>query len=216
MKHIITLIFIIITVTSSTVLSLLVNYASAPIPQFLLENPNLIWMLCGLIVLIIIFSAYGSYFVENWKPQLTPLPMKSHPRSEGAMTNYKYDVFISYSHKDKNWVHETLIPKLRQHGFSVLVDTDFLGGSFGLAQMEEGVRDSKRVIAIFSEDYFKSDWSTLENVMAQILDPATKQRKLIPIMLKDCKVPLRLAGIHYRDLRQNEDQEWFRLIQDLM
>ena len=31
---------------------------------------------------------------------------------------FKYDVFISYSHKDETWVTRTLLPKLESNGLS--------------------------------------------------------------------------------------------------
>ncbi len=132
------------------------------------------------------------------------------------MTGYKYDVFVSYSHKNSDWVHGVLVPRLEKHGFSVFTDAHFKAGAFGPQQMEDGVKKSRRVIAVFTPDYFGSDWTTLENVMAQILDPAAKKRKLIPVLRQSTDVPLRLAGIHWRDLRTESDDEWERLVEDLM
>lgn len=215
MKHILILILTILTIVGSTILSLLVNYASEPMPQIFQQNPSWIWLLGGTIVVILVLSAYGNYFLENWKSRLAPQAMI--PKSKGdKMKEHKYDVFISYSHKDSEWVQGVLLPKLEKHSFSVLIDTYFQSGSFGPIQMEDGVKNSKRVIAVFTKNYFESEWATLENVMAQILDPATRKRKLIPVLRENCDIPLRLAGIHYRDLRLNDEHEWQRLIQDLI
>jgi hypothetical protein len=35
---------------------------------------------------------------------------------------YKYDVFISYSHKDEDWVVNTLLPALENVGLKVCID----------------------------------------------------------------------------------------------
>ena len=36
--------------------------------------------------------------------------------------NYRYDVFISYSHTDRAWVWEELLPRLEQIGLRVCID----------------------------------------------------------------------------------------------
>ena len=35
---------------------------------------------------------------------------------------YRYDVFISYSHADKAWVHGELLPRLEEAGLKVCID----------------------------------------------------------------------------------------------
>ncbi len=198
------------------ILGLLTNYASVTVPQFLKDQPYLIGIFIGVVIIAIILLTLGQDYLKNWRPTLSRQPMTPRSPSGGNVKQYKYDVFISYSHKNSDWVQGTLLPKLKRHGFSVFIDTYFKGGAFGPAQMEEGVKDSKRVIAVFTEQYFKSDWATLENVMAQILDPAARERKLIPILRESCDIPLRLSGIHYRDLRAEDEKEWERLIEDLI
>ncbi len=46
-------------------------------------------------------------------------------------TAFTYDVFISYSHKDSEWVLRTLLPRLEQARLKVCVDKrDFRAGGF--------------------------------------------------------------------------------------
>jgi hypothetical protein len=128
-----------------------------------------------------------------------------------------YDVFISYSHNNSDWVRNTLLPKLESHGFSVIIDyRDFKSGSFSVDEMQRAVEDSKHTLLVLTTDYVKSDWTKFENVMAQTSDPGATQRKIIPVLREDCNIPLRLRIISYRDLRQESDQAWQLLIQDLM
>ena len=130
---------------------------------------------------------------------------------------YAYDIFISYSHKDSPWVTGELLPKLEQHGFRVFIDfRDFQSGSFSVTEMERAVNSSKRVLLVLTDDYIKSDWGTFENVMGQTTDPAAINRKLIPVLRGTCNIPLRLQILHYRDLRNNDPQQWDLLIRDLM
>lgn len=131
--------------------------------------------------------------------------------------SFLYDAFISYSHNDSQWVKKILIPKLESHNFKVIIDyRDFRGGSFSIEEMERAVIQSRNVILVLTEDYLKSNWSKFENIMAQSLDPSAIQRKIIPILRKSCKIPLRLKILHYRDMRTNDIDQWELLIQDLI
>lgn len=128
-----------------------------------------------------------------------------------------YDVFVSYSHADSDWVHNILVPRLAIHGFTVCTDVaSFTAGKFGIEQMEEAVVESKRTLLVMTPAYLNSEWSTFENVMAQSLDPAAKLRKIIPVLVSDCDLPLRLRVLHYRDLRSDAPQEWDKLMRDLI
>jgi hypothetical protein len=130
---------------------------------------------------------------------------------------YKYDIFISYSRENIDWVSGTLVPKLENHGFRVFIDyRDFRGGSFSVTEMERAVNSSKRVLLVLTKDYIKSKWSAFENVMGQSIDPAAIERKLIPILREECNIPLRLKILHYRDLRNNDTDQWELLIRDLI
>jgi hypothetical protein len=129
----------------------------------------------------------------------------------------QYDVFISYSHNESDWVRGTLLPRLETHGFSVLIDfRDFRTGSLSVEEMQRAVLQSKRVILVLTKHYVKSDWTKFEDAMAQTLDPGAVQRKIIPILRENCSIPLRLKILHYRDLRTDDDQQWELLVRDLM
>ena len=126
------------------------------------------------------------------------------------------DVFISYSHLDRPWVADVLEPWLTAHSFSYLIDhRDFVAGALGINEMQRCVIESRRTMLVLTPDYVASDWSTLENAMAQSLDPAAITRRLVPVMHKTCTLPLRLSIIHHRDLRNDDADQWNRLVDDL-
>lgn len=127
------------------------------------------------------------------------------------------DVFISYSSKDLSWVRDVLLPNLENHGFSVIVDfRDFKTGSFGVEEMERAVEATRHTLLVLTRNYVESNWTKFENVMAQSKDPGAVQRKLIPILLEKCNLPLRLKILHNRDLSGNDPQQWDMLFRDLM
>src|ERR1039457_6797238 len=104
------------------------------------------------------------------------------------------DVFISYSHKDQDWVLTKLLPKLEAHGFSVMIDCrDFQAGSFSVEEMQRGVLQSRHLLLVLTPAYVISEWTKFENAMTQTLDPGAAQGKLIPILRETCDVPLRLS-----------------------
>jgi hypothetical protein len=127
------------------------------------------------------------------------------------------DIFLSYSHNDAAWVRNTLLSRLEQHGFTLMIDyRDFRGGSFSVEEMQRAVIECRRVILVLTPSYITSEWAKFENVMAQTLDPGASQRKLIPILRQTCDIPLRLSSIHYRDLRSDDEHQWELLYRDLM
>lgn len=133
------------------------------------------------------------------------------------MRDLEYDVFISYSHSNKEWVTKELLPKLESHNFRVSIDfRDFREGAFSVDEMERAVVQSRHVLIVMSKGYFLSEWSKFENVMAQTLDPAAEKRKIIPILIEDCEIPLRLQILHYRDFRAASEDVWQRLLQSLI
>ncbi len=128
-----------------------------------------------------------------------------------------YDAFISYSHANLNWVQNTLVCGLETRGFKVAVDyRDFRTGATGIEEMERCTLVSKRVICVFSPEYLSSEWTKFENIMAQALDPGATTRRVIPVLYKDCAIPLRLRILHYRDMRVDAPAAWDLLSRDLM
>jgi hypothetical protein len=127
-----------------------------------------------------------------------------------------YDVFVSYSHEDSEWVRDVLLLKLENAGFSVCIDfRDFVSGAFSVEEMQRSVQSSKRTLLVLTPAYVRSEWGRLENIMAQTLDPIAVQRRVIPILRENCNVPLRLSIIHHRDLRSGTDEQWDFLFRDL-
>jgi hypothetical protein len=106
---------------------------------------------------------------------------------------------------------------LETRGFSVLIDfRDFKAGAFSVEQMEKAVQECRRVLVVLTPAYIESEWARFENVMAQVLDPAAVQRKIIPVLREKCDVPLRLRVLHYRSLLTEDERQWERLVSDLM
>jgi len=62
-------------------------------------------------------------------------------------TEFAYDVFISYSHADQEWVWDWLIPRLKEAGFAVCTDREsFDVGVPALVNMENAVAASRHAL----------------------------------------------------------------------
>jgi hypothetical protein len=216
-----TLIFISIAlVIIGFIVSLLTNYASSNVPSFIQEKPWLVWILIAIGLAVLSLLTIWYYLIENCGTTSSSNSSTGSQQTSQAtsmLTTRNYDVFISYSHKDSAWVQGTLLAKLEGHGFKVCIDfRDFPGGSTSIRNMEKAVLESKRVILVITQNYLKSEWGEFENIMARTIDPAAIKRKVVPVLKEDCDIPLYLKILTYRDLRMNTQDEWERLIRDLM
>jgi hypothetical protein len=113
---------------------------------------------------------------------------------------FHYDTFISYSHHDKDWVHSQLLLRLENAGVRVCIDfRDFEPGAPSLTEMERAVLQSHKTLLVLTPAYLVSQWTEFENLLVQALDPAARQRRLLPLLLKSCEIPLRLKFLVYLD-----------------
>ena len=119
---------------------------------------------------------------------------------------FRYDVFISYSHRDKDWVRGWLVPRLKDAAVRVCIDHEsFEPGAPSVTEMERAVRQSRKTILILTPEYLVSEWSAFENILVQTLDPAGRQRRLLPVFLVRCELPLRIGILTYIDFTRSED-----------
>src|SRR5437867_142118 len=109
---------------------------------------------------------------------------------------FDYDAFISYSHNDSDWVQRWLGPRLVAAGVRVCIDVDcFEPGEPSLSAMERAVLRSRKTVLVLTPSYFASDWAEFENIMTQTLDPSGRKRRLIPLLLVNCDLPLRIRAL---------------------
>lgn len=114
-----------------------------------------------------------------------------------------YDVFFSYSHKDKTFVHD-LARKFEGDGIQTFVDEMNIawGGSIP-RELEEALDNSRHIICVLSPDYLSSNWGQMERYAALIDDPDGFLGKLLPIMLRDVQLPRLLRPLRYLDCRDS-------------
>jgi hypothetical protein len=116
----------------------------------------------------------------------------------------KFDIFISYSTKDKDFVRR-LANDLKENGLTVWLDELNLRAGDSLAdEISTAIKNSKFLLVIMSPDYFVSEWATQEWKAAMLDEVDSKNIKVIPILYRPCSVPPMLATKRYLDFRQPE------------
>jgi hypothetical protein len=120
----------------------------------------------------------------------------SQPQDE-----FQYDAFISYSHKDSAWVRGTLLPHLEGKGLCVCIDyRDFEVGAPSLVNMENAVKHSRKTLLVLTPNWIASEWTEFEALLIQTKDPASRGRRILPLMVQSCELPDRLQVFTYLDL----------------
>jgi len=129
---------------------------------------------------------------------------------------FEYDVFISYSHKDEEWVSKTLLPMLEAAGLKVCIDfRDFEVGRRSIYNMQDATSRSRRTMLVITEDWLSSEWTGLESVLAY-QNVSAGEGRIIPVLLKPCKLPKEFAfidAITRVDFTRpdREQYEWIKL-----
>jgi hypothetical protein len=127
-------------------------------------------------------------------------------------------VFISYSHKDKQWVKDWFLPRLEDVGLEVCIDfRDFKIGRVSVLNMEDAVKTCDRTILVLSPQWLESHWGILEAFMLQTKDPINLNERILPLMLEKCELPDRLSIFTYADFTDEGtwESELCRLLEQI-
>ncbi len=98
------------------------------------------------------------------------------------------DFFISYTSADRPWA-EWIAWTLEEAGYQVRVQAwDFGAGSNFVLAMDDAARVSRRTVAVLSPAFFESEFAGAEWAAAFRADPTGKDRKLLPVRVRECNV----------------------------
>ena len=113
-----------------------------------------------------------------------------------------YDIFLSYSSKDRPWVSE-FVATLKESGVKAWFDvSDLAPGERWQEKIQEALRDSETLVVILSQNSVESPWTFFE-LGAAVAD----QKRIIPIVTEDfdlSRLPLLLK--QYRLLKESSPQ----------
>jgi tetratricopeptide (TPR) repeat protein len=114
------------------------------------------------------------------------------------------DFFISYNKADRSWA-EWIAWELEEAGYSVVIQAwDFRPGSNFVLEMDEGLKEAERVVAVLSPDFINSGFTAPEWAAAFAADPTGKDRKLVPVRVREAdlsgllgqRVYIDFVGVH--------------------
>jgi small GTP-binding protein len=114
--------------------------------------------------------------------------------------DFKYDVFLSHSSRDKDTVRD-VAERLRSDGLRVwLDDWELKPGDSIPSKIEDGLKHSRVLVLCMSAHAFGSDWARLESYTFRFRDPLNKDRRFIPLRLDAAPIKGSLAQFLYIDL----------------
>ncbi len=124
----------------------------------------------------------------------------------GSSAESRKDFFISFTGKNKQWA-EWIAWQLEAAGYSVIIQTwDFHAGNNISIVMDEALRNSERVIAVISPDYFQSAFTPSEWSVAYHRDPKGERGLLVPVLVEMYEERGLLGPIAYIDLRGYDEE----------
>ncbi len=107
---------------------------------------------------------------------------------------------------DGTWVRKTLVPRLDAEGLRVCIDhRDLRLGAPLVLEMGRAVEQSCYTLAILSPAYLTSNFTELENVLAEHLGLEKSQRRLLAVMREDCAPRLGIPARLWLEMT-NDDQ----------
>ncbi|MBF0520357.1 MAG: TIR domain-containing protein [Nitrospirae bacterium] len=118
------------------------------------------------------------------------------------MGDSKFDVFISHSSKDTDFITDKILPKFKSRRITYWIDHEQIGFGDGIVnKIENGLQASKHVLVCLSPALGKSNWcrAEYESVLLKVITKKT-DKKVIPLKLRledgdDYDTPLLITGI---------------------
>lgn len=126
--------------------------------------------------------------------QEAPMPSVVEPGDEG---DARPRVFISYSHRDQEFVL-ALVAELQSQGVRVWIDQVELEiGDSLIERISEAISAEDFVVAVISEDSAKSGWCQKELSLAVTEGINNKRVKVLPVRLGEVEMPPMLRDIKW-------------------
>ncbi|XP_033102343.1 toll-like receptor 2 [Anneissia japonica] len=142
-------------------------------------------------------NVYLDRVLINWYLYQRHLLRKQYQRlaDEGLPpldgVNIRFDVYVSYSHEDLDWVIHVLQPKLEGdvHNFKLCLDyRDFIAGDTIFNNIIDSIKSSHKTLLIVTKSFIANEWCFFEVEMARTKMFDANEDSLLIILLEDVDV----------------------------
>jgi len=114
-------------------------------------------------------------------------------------------IFLSHTSIDKPFV-EKLANDLKRVGISVWFDKWEIKVRESITyKIEEGIKANEYLAIVLSPEAVSSEWVKIELTSALIKQIQEKRVRILPILYRDCNIPLFLLDKRYADFRKDYD-----------
>lgn len=121
-------------------------------------------------------------------------------------------IFVSYSHKQGEWVRDRLYPVLRAGGAEVLIDFDRFQAGIAVHRQMDSVQDQAEVhLLVLSPDYLASGPCVREMERAIATDPSFGKGCVLPVVRVDCAMPASIKApdpIYVKLMDDSNGDQW--------
>jgi len=122
------------------------------------------------------------------------------------------DFFVSYNTADRNWA-EWIAWQLEEARYTTFLQAwDIAPGANFVLAMQKAVTECSRTMLIMSPNYLGSQYAQAEWATGFSDDPMGIKKKLIPVMVQQCKPPGLLGQLVYIDLTNQSALEAKRVL----
>lgn len=123
-------------------------------------------------------------------------------------SKFLYDVYVSYSSRDREWVQDYLVPRLQEAGLKIWID--WLGlrpGDVWRNSIESALEESRNMLFVLSPSSVSSQVALDETENFLSLASKEQGRLFIPLLFKPTEVPFIIRSFTWIDFTQEDTWE---------